>query len=217
MRILLIEDDELLGEGTQAGLRKRNLTVDWVRTRAEAGGAIRSDEFDTLLLDIGLPDGSGLDLVRSIRESGLRVPVLLLTARDAPEDKVAGLDAGADDYVVKPFNLDELCARIRALQRRSAGRTMPRLAHGDLVLDPAAHKVILSGKELHLPPKEFELLHILLEHAGGVVPRRRLVSRLYGWGGDGESNSLDVYVHNLRRKLGKSRIKTVRGVGYEIG
>lgn len=216
MRILLIEDDELLGEGTKAGLALQELTVDWVRTRAEADCALRSDEFDVLLLDIGLPDGSGLDLVKSLRKRGKTVPVLLLTARDAPNDKVAGLDSGADDYVVKPFDLDEICARIRALRRRSTGRTTPEIRHGDLRLDPAAHTVTLAGKTVHLPPKEFAVLQILLEYAGETVTRRRLISRLYGWGGDADSNPLDVYIHNLRKKLGSSRIETIRGVGYKI-
>lgn len=180
MRILLVEDDELLGEGTKAGLALQELTVDWVRTRADADCALRTDEFDVLLLDIGLPDGSGLDLVRSLRKRGKTVPILLLTARDAPNDKVAGLDSGADDYVVKPFDLDEICARIRALRRRSTGRSSPEIRHGDLRLDPASHRVTRAGEAVHLPPKEFAVLHILLEYAGETVPRRRLISRLYG-------------------------------------
>lgn len=216
MRILLIEDDELVGDGTKAGLGQHDLTVDWVKTRAAADAALQTDEFDVVLLDIGLPDGSGLDLVRSLRRRGKMVPILLLTARDGPNDKVVGLDSGADDYVVKPFDLDELSARIRALQRRSNGRSTPQLHHGQLQLDPGAHTVAMDGEPIHLPPKEFDLLHMLLENAGKTVPRQRLLSRLYGWGDDTESNPLDVYVHNLRKKLGRSTIKTVRGVGYKI-
>lgn len=217
MRILLIEDDELLGDGTKVGLSQYGLIVDWVTTQAAADAALRTDEFDVVLLDIGLPDGSGLDLVKSLRSRGKMVPILLLTARDAPNDKVVGLDSGADDYVVKPFDLDELCARIRALQRRSTGRTTPQVHHGQLQLDPDAHTVALDGEPIHLPPKEFELLHILLENAGKTVPRQRLLSRLYGWGDDMESNPLEVYIHNLRKKLGRSMIKTIRGVGYKVG
>ena len=141
---------------------------------------MRTDELDVLLLDIGLPDGSGLDLVRSLRKRGKTVPILLLTARDAPNDKVAGLDSGADDYVVKPFDLDEICARVRALRRRSTGRSSPEIRHGDLRLDPASHRVTRAGEAVHLPPKEFTVLHILLGYAGETVPRRRLISRLYG-------------------------------------
>lgn len=151
MRILLIEDDELLGDGTKVGLSQYGLIVDWVTTQAAADAALRTDEFDVVLLDIGLPDGSGLDLVKSLRSRGKMVPILLLTARDAPNDKVVGLDSGADDYVVKPFDLDELCARIRALQRRSTGRTTPQVHHGQLQLDPDAHTVALDGEPIHLP------------------------------------------------------------------
>ena len=216
MRILLIEDDELLGDGTKVGLGQHGLGVDWVKTRAAADAVLRSDEFDVVLLDIGLPDGSGLDLVKLLRSRGKMIPIMLLTARDAPNDKVAGLDSGADDYVVKPFDLDELCARIRALHRRSTGRTTPQARHGELLLDPAAHTVTLADKPVHLPPKEFELLQILLENAGKTVPRQRLMSRLYGWGEDTESNSLDVYIHNLRKRLGSSVIRTIRGIGYKV-
>ena len=216
MRVLLIEDDELLASGTQVGLRQRDFNVDWVSTQSAADSALRAEAFDCVLLDIGLPDESGLDLLRAVRDRGDVVPILMLTARDTPIDKVAGLDSGADDYVTKPFDLDELCARIRALQRRSIGRTTPQIELRDLRLDPAARTVTLAGSSLHLPPKEFELLHILLEHAGRTVARQRLVSRLYDWAGEAESNSIDVYIHNLRKKLGRSLIKTVWGVGYQI-
>lgn len=217
MRLLFVEDDNLLGAGTRVGLQQRAMIVDWVRTRAEAEAALFAEDYDLVLLDIGLPDGSGLDLLGALRDRGQQVPVVLLTALDAPGDKVVALDAGADDYVVKPFDLDELSARIRAVRRRTTGRSSPVIVHGELCLDPAGHTLTRQGEPVHLPPKEFALLQVLMEHPGHAVTRQKLISSLYGWADDADGNPLDVYIHNLRKKLGRSVIQTIRGIGYRIG
>lgn len=216
MRLLLVEDDELLGDGLRAGLAQAGYAVDWVQDGYAAGHALRSDDFDLLVLDLGLPRRDGLEVLREARAAGVELPVLVLTARDAVEQKVQGLDAGADDYLVKPFELDELLARLRALLRRRAGRSSSEIVHGELVLDPAARAVRLAGQPVSLSTREFNLLLTLLQHRGRVLTRDQLTSGLYGWEGDVESNVLEVFVHNLRRKLGAGLIRTVRGVGYTV-
>jgi DNA-binding response OmpR family regulator len=216
MRILLIEDDPLLGDGLTVGLRQNGYAVDWVKDGVAADHALKSEDFALVVLDLGLPRLSGMEVLRRLRERGARLPVLILTARDATGDKVAGLDAGADDYLVKPVDLDELSARIRALARRAAGRALPQLRHGDLVLDAAARRVCRDGKPVELSAREFDLLQILLDNAGRVMTRTQLEGALYGWRDEPDSNALEVHIHHLRRKLGADFIKTLRGVGYTV-
>jgi len=216
MRLLLIEDDPLIGESIRKGLRKDGATVDWVRDGDEADTALKTGTWSLVLLDLGLPEKSGLDVLRDLRRRGDTVPVLILTARDAVADRVRGLDTGADDYLVKPFDLDELTARIRALLRRRAGRAQPLIVHRGLTLNPVTHEAAYEGKELSLSAREFGLLLTLLETPGAVLSRAKLEERLYGWGEEVESNAVEVHIHNLRRKLGRDFIRTVRGVGYMI-
>jgi DNA-binding response OmpR family regulator len=214
MRILLAEDDPVLGDGLRTGLAQAGFTVDWVRDGAAAEHALVCEEFALLVLDLGLPGMDGLTVLRRLRQRGASLPVLILTARDATEVKVAGLDAGADDYLVKPIDLDELAARVRALLRRAGGRAVPLLEVGDIRLDPAAHTVEVAGRPVNLSGREFSILQLLLENAGRVIRRSQLEASLYGWGEGLESNALEVHIHHLRRKLGGERIRTLRGVGY---
>lgn len=216
MRILLVEDDALLGDGIRVGLGQEGYTVDWVRDGRAAEEALRAEDFDLAVLDWNLPQRSGLDVLRGLRGRGDALPVLLLTARDTLDDRVRGLDSGADDYLVKPFDLEELGARVRALLRRSKGRAEPTLTHGALVLDPAARTVTLNGAPVELSATEFSLLALLLETRGRVHSRARLEQALYGWTRDVDSNAIEVHIHHLRRKLGSELIRTVRGVGYVI-
>lgn len=216
MRILLVEDDHLLGDGIRAGLKQAGFAVDWVQDGQSAKLALSTDEYTVVVLDLGLPKLSGTELLKWLRASGSRVPVLILTARDTVADRVAGLNAGADDYLIKPFDLDELIARIHALLRRSGGQSVPTLRHGAIELDPAAHSVFNDGKPVELSVKEFALLHELLLHAGRVQSREQLEQKLYGWGEEVESNSVEVHVHHLRKKLGTELIRTLRGIGYVI-
>lgn len=216
MRLLLVEDDELLGDGLRIGLKQSGYTVEWLKDGVSAEQALQQEHFDLVVLDLGLPRQSGLEVLKNLRKSGNTVPVLILTARDSVEDRVQGLDFGGDDYLVKPFDLDELCARLRALQRRYSGRAEPQIQHGDLIVNPAAHKVSLAGKEIKLSTSEFALLQYLLDNKGRVIPRARLEEMLYGWQGEVESNALEVFIHHLRKKLGRQLIRTVRGVGYVI-
>lgn len=216
MRLLLVEDDPLLGDGIRAGLRLAGYTVDWVKDGRAAQLALEADEYSLVVLDLGLPRLSGLELLRWLRQGGRTQPVLILTARDTLADRVNGLDSGADDYLVKPFELEELSARIRALLRRSSGRAEPVLTHGELVLDPAAHRATRLGAEVELSPREFAILQQLLENAGRVLSRERLEQSLYGWNEEVESNAVEVHIHHLRKKLGTELIRTVRGVGYMI-
>lgn len=206
----------MLGASVQRGLRQMGHAVDWVQDGQAAELALAGEPYDVVLLDLGLPRKGGLEVLRDLRRRGGRAPVLVLTAQDAVADRVAGLDAGADDYLPKPFDLDELAARIRALQRRSSGRAEPLLEHGRLVLDPAAHEVRLDGVPVVLSAREFELLHALLEHPGRPVSRARLEERLYGWADQVESNVVEVHIHSLRKKLGAEWIKNLRGVGYVV-
>ena len=216
MRLLLVEDDPMIGASVQSGLRQDGYTVDWVRDGAAADLAVANGVYELILLDLGLPRKSGLDLLAGLRKKGLAVPVLVITARDSVADRVKGLDAGADDYLVKPFDLNELSARIRALLRRQAGRASPLIEQGALTLNPATHEVFLNGAPVNLSGREFALLHALLEHPGVPLSRAQLEERLYGWDEEIESNTVEVYIHSLRRKLGAEWIRNVRGVGYRV-
>ncbi|HJV67144.1 MAG TPA: response regulator transcription factor [Geomonas sp.] len=217
MRILLVEDDKMLGSALQQNLRLDGFTVDWVQDAEDAEVALATGEYGMLLLDLGLPAKSGLQLLKELRSGNDPLPVIILTARDARHDRIGGLDAGADDYVVKPFDPDELAARIRAISRRQAGRFSSTIEHGMLTLSPATHEVYFGGEQVTLTAKEFSLLAALLERPGAILSKDTLELRLYGWGEEVESNALEVHVHNLRKKLGKTMIRTVRGVGYTIG
>ena len=216
MRILIVEDDALLGAGLKTGLGQDGYAADWVQDADAAEHALRVEHFDLVVLDLGLPGRDGLTLLRDLRQKGLGLPVLILTARDAVADRVAGLDAGGDDFLIKPFDLDELGARIRALARRSHGQSASLLHAGDLTLDTAGRQVTLGHCLLYLSPKEYALLEALISNVDQVVPRSRLQATAYGWQDDLESNALEVHIHNLRRKLGRHRILTVRGVGYQL-
>jgi len=206
----------MIGEAIRAGLKRVGFTVDWVHDAESAAGVLGSEPFELLLLDLGLPGSDGLRLLKSLRARGEWLPVLIITARDAVSDRVAGLDAGGDDYLVKPFDLDELAARVRALLRRKSGRSSSVLEHLGVVLDPATHQVTQQGKEVALSPREFALLQLLLEHPGRILSRAQLEGRLYGWGEEVESNAVEVHIHGLRRKLGAQFISNVRGVGYRV-
>jgi two-component system response regulator QseB len=216
MRILLVEDDAALGQATQAALRLEGYAVDWLRDGQHADDALRSDSFDAVVLDLGLPRKDGLDVLSALRARGDSTPVLCLTARDTLQDRVSGLDHGADDYLVKPFDLDELNARLRALMRRSAGRAVNWVECGALRMDVAGHQVQLDGQAVDLSAREFAILTTLLESAGRVVSRERLEDSLYGWDQEISSNALEVHIHHLRKKLGSDWIQTVRGAGYRL-
>lgn len=220
MKVLLIEDDKLLGDGIRAGLKQRKFVVDWVLSAEDAQSAMQNtdkDQYSGVILDLGLPGMSGLEFLKKLRISKNPVSVLVLTARDTVQDRVKGLDSGADDYLVKPFSIEELAARLRALTRRSKGRSEAVLTHGGLSLDPASHCVTLKGKDVELSPKEFKILKELLENLGKVLSREKLEEQLYGWNEEVESNAVEVHIHYLRRKLGNDLIRTLRGVGYMIG
>lgn len=214
MRILVVEDDPLLGDALRVGLRQTGFQTDWVKDGVAAELALKTEPYAAVVLDLGLPRLEGLELLRRARAAGNKVPVVVVTARDAVEDRVQGLDSGADDYVVKPVDLQELAARLRALVRRSRGEAAPRLRVGPLELDPAAHRVSFRGQEIEIPPREFALLHELMHNAGRVLSREQLVQRLYTWGEEVESNAIEVHIHHLRRRLAPELIRTVRGVGY---
>jgi two-component system response regulator QseB len=218
MYILLVEDDELLGDGIKNGLTQMGDTVDWVQDGKTAQDVIIAphSEFDAVILDVGLPGLSGLEVLKNIRQRGITTPVLLLTARESVDDRVKGLDAGADDYLTKPFDLSELSARLRALRRRAQSRATPKLIHGELELDPAAHMVTYQGEEVVVSRREFALLFKLVENAGRVLSRDQLNQTLYGWGDAVDSNALEVHIHNLRKRFGSDLIRTIRGVGYIV-
>jgi two-component system response regulator QseB len=216
LRLLLVEDDLILGDAIKSGLSQDGHNVDWIQNGNQASQALSTEQLDLLVLDLNLPGKSGISLLQEIRKKGNPLPVLILTARDTVEDRVAGLDAGADDYLPKPFELDELLARVRALLRRSKGRATPTIVHDELILDPAAHTVTLAGQPVDLSVGEFNLLHLLLDARGHVFQRRQLEEKLYGWNKDIESNTIEVYIHHLRKKLGSKLIRTIRGVGYVI-
>ena len=214
MRILVVEDDPLLGDALQAGLRQRAFEADWVKDGIAAELALRTGSFAAIVLDLGLPRLGGIELLRKERAKGSKLPVLILTARDAVEDRIRGLDTGADDYVAKPVDLDELAARLRALVRRSGGEAAPTLDVGGLHVDPAARSVTYRGKAVELQAKQFNLLLEFMRNAGRVLSREQLEERLYAWGEEVESNTVEVHIHHLRRKLAPEVIRTVRGVGY---
>ncbi|WP_296495051.1 response regulator [Rhodoferax sp.] len=216
MRVLVVEDDPGIAAGLLATLKAAGYAPDACATLTGASSAIAVEVFDLVLLDRGLPDGDGLQWLRQLRKRGLKLPVLMLTARDALPDRVAGLDEGADDYLVKPFEPEELLARVRLALRRSEGRASPLLRHGDLEIDPAAHTVTRAGQPVNLRVKEFALLLALLRNVGQVLSRQRLEEALYGFDEALESNALEVHIHHLRRKLGDDFVKTVRGVGYFV-
>ena len=217
MRILLVEDDALLGDGTRAGLRLAGYAVDWVRDGEAGRTALLAQRYDACVLDLGLPRRDGLSVLKELRARDMSTPVLILTARDTREDKVGGLDAGADDYLTKPFDLEELQARLRALLRRAGGAAGAILVHGDVHLDPAGRRVALAGRDVVLSAREFAVLHDLLAHKGRIRSKAELEDSLYAWGEERESNTVEVYVHHLRKKLGADLIRTVRGLGYVIG
>jgi two-component system response regulator QseB len=216
MRLLLVEDDSMIGAAAQQGLRQEGYIVDWVRDGREAEAAVANGVYDLVLLDLGLPRRDGLALLRGWRARNEMVPALIVTARDAVADRVAGLDAGADDYLVKPFDLDELSARVRAVIRRRAGRADSVLRVGELELDTATRRVRLRGEDVSLSAREYALLEALADRPGAFLSRAQLEERLYGWGEEIASNAVEVHVHALRRKLGAGLIKTVRGMGYTL-
>jgi len=216
MRVLLAEDDPMIGASVRQGLRQDGFTVDWVADGRAAELALADGVHDALLLDLGLPKRAGLEVLGAMRRRGDGRPVLILTARDAVADRVAGLDAGADDYMVKPFELDELAARLRALLRRSAGRAAPVFVHGEIELDPATREVRRNGELVALSAREFALLEALLARPGAILSRAQLEEKLYGWSDAVESNAVEVHIHALRRKLGAGFIRNVRGVGWMV-
>jgi len=215
MKLLLAEDDSMLGQGLERGLRMAGFTVDWVRNGLSAQNALQSQDYDVLLLDIGLPGQDGLTLLQWLRTANMPLGVMVVSARDAVTDRVAGLNLGADDYLTKPFDLDELIARVHALRRRQ-GRTQPDLRLGKLEMNPLRREVRLAGEVVPLSPREFDVLAALMERPGTVLSRHQLESRLYGWGEEVASNAIEVHLHHLRRKLGSGWIKNVRGVGYKL-
>ena len=206
----------MIGASVQRGLKQEGYSVDWVRDGAAAELAVANGVYELILLDLGLPRKSGLELLAALRRKGVATPVLVITARDSVADRVKGLDAGADDYLVKPFDLDELSARVRALLRRQGGRASPVLDVGPLSLDPAAHTVTLDGAPVALSKREFSLLHALMKQPGVPLSRAQIEESLYGWGEEIESNAVEVHIHSLRRKIGTERIRNVRGVGYMV-
>jgi two-component system response regulator QseB len=216
MKLLLAEDDPMIGSSIEHGLRLAGFAVDWCRDGKAAELALSTGHYATLVLDLGLPKQDGLTLLKKLRLGKSDIPVLIVTAREAVGDRVAGLNLGADDYLTKPFDLDELVARVRALIRRHAGRSKPVLAVGALALNPITREVTLDDRPLSLSQREFSLLEVLMEQPGKVYSREDLEERLYGWDEEVSSNAIEVHLHNLRRKLGKDWIRNVRGVGYKI-
>lgn len=216
MRVLLIEDDPDLGEGIRTSLREEGYTLDWLKDGESAVHALREEGFDLVVLDLGLPRLDGIQVLRQSRANGLTTPVLILTARDDTEDRVAGLDAGADDYLVKPFDIKELKARLRALLRRRNGPSQIQFEGGGIALDPATRRVTFDGQPVNLTPREYQLLHELLANPGKIFSRDRLMGLLYGWDEGVESNTLEVHIYNLRKKLRADLIRTVRGIGYRL-
>jgi len=218
MRILIVEDDLLLGEALATGLRQTGHAVDWFKSGPEADGAIAGAPYDVILLDLGLPGGDGMAWLSQWRTRGVKVPIMILTARDAVEQRIAGLDAGADDYLVKPIGVDELAARLRALLRRTAGRSQPVWQHGALAYDPSSKRVQWKGRPVELTAREMALLEALMTDPDRILAKSVLLEKLYDWGGtEPESNALEVHVYHLRRKIHPGIVRTVRGVGYALG
>ncbi len=216
MRLLLAEDDKLLGDGIVTALRREQYSVDWFTDGKTALQAATSEHFDLIVLDLGLPRLDGMDMLKQLREKHIKTPVLILTARDELDDRINGLDSGADDYMVKPFALQELLARLRALHRRQHGQTQNKIVHQQLELDVQAHSLTLAGQIISLPRREFALLQHLLENRGNVLSREQLEQSLYAWHDEVGSNTIEVHIHHLRKKLGNDMIRTVRGLGYTI-
>jgi len=217
MRILLVEDDAMIGDAVQGALKDASYAVDWVGNGQTALNTLASQHYDLVLLDLGLPGKDGLDVLRSIRARNQPVPVVIITARDALDERIRGLDDGADDYVLKPFELSELLARMRAVLRRKAGPAVPVLNNGHLSLDPATHAASAGEQEpVTLSNREFALLHALMVRPGAILSRGELEDRVYGWGEEVESNAVEFLIHALRRKLGTDAIKNVRGVGWMV-
>jgi DNA-binding response OmpR family regulator len=216
MRILLVEDDALLGDGIQQSLGHLGFTVDWMRDSRQGANALTGEEYAAVVLDIGLPQQDGLALLQSVRGKGLRTPVLILTARDSKLDKLKGFNLGADDYVIKPIDMEELAARLRALIRRSTGRASPRIQIGAVEIDPDTRQTWHEGIPVELSAKEFAVLELLMENAGRVLTRTQLGQSLYGWGDNADSNTIEVFIHHLRKKLGSDFIQTLRGIGYTV-
>jgi two-component system response regulator QseB len=217
VRILIVEDDALLGDGLASGLRSLGFVVDWFRTGEEADRAVAEAPYDAIVLDLGLPGKSGFEMLARWQSRGQTVPVLILTARDALESRIEGLDAGADDYLVKPIALQELAARVRAITRRARGRPEAVWRHGALEYRPAAHAAAWQGEPVELTGREAMLLELFLANPGRVLSKQQIQDKLYGWGEELESNALEVYVHRLRRKFTPRLVRTVRGVGYALG
>ncbi|KEA63018.1 Two-component system response regulator QseB [Marinobacterium lacunae] len=216
MKALLVEDDPLLGQGLHNALKQHKVPAEWVTTAAEAQAALRSSDFDVLVLDLGLPDQDGIELLRTLRNNGQQLPVLILTARDGISERVKGLDTGADDFLAKPFDIDELMARLRALVRRSSGIATPTITLGNIEIIPSHHRVELSGQEVPLNRHEYQLLTLLASSPGRVFSREAIIDHLYSWDEEIESNTIEVHVHHLRRKFGRELIGTVRGIGYRL-
>jgi two-component system, OmpR family, response regulator QseB len=216
MRVLLVEDDVMIAQGLQTGLRQGGFAVDLMRDGKNAAAALQTTAFDVVLLDLGLPDRDGIEVLRELRKRGNSTPVIILTARDEIQHRIAGLDAGADDYIVKPFDLDEVMARMRSVLRRASGRGDSSIQHGELRLDPVSRTIERNGKPVNLSAHEYAVLEALLQRPGAVLSRSQLEDRLYGWDEQIGSNAVEVYIHGLRRKLGSDAIRTLRGVGYYI-
>ncbi len=216
MRLLLVEDDEMIAETVLESMGREGYAIDWAQDGRAAELSLGNGVYDLVLLDLGLPKKDGIDLLNSYRKQGGQAPVIILTARDSVNERIRGLDAGADDYLIKPFDLDELAARARALLRRRTGQKQPIYSHGELTLDPAAHEVRKNDAPVALVPREFALLQALIEEPARVFTRSELEDKLYGWGDEVGSNTIEVHVHSLRRKIGAEQIVTVRGVGYRL-
>lgn len=216
MRILLVEDDQSLGDGMCIALRREGFVVDWLTDGVQALQAIEQESFDLVILDLGLPRMDGMSVLNKVRDKAIDIPILVLTARDAIEDRVSGLDAGADDYVVKPFDIVEIKARIRAIVRRSKGRAVTTISHGEIEVHPDSMRAVYQGQDVSLTRREFVLLQELISRPGHVFTRDAIVQSLYGWGEEVESNALEVHIHHLRKKFYSGLIRTIRGVGYVI-
>lgn len=216
MRLLLVEDDAILGDGLKAGLTLEGYAVDWLTDGVQADEALKLNNYDLIVLDLNLPRMDGMAVLKNLRKRKDNTPVLVLTARDGISERVAGLDNGADDFVCKPFDLSEICARLRALVRRNEGHGLPLLEHKGVTIDPAAHQVYYQGVAIDLSQKEYDILSYLMSHIGHVTSRTRLEEALYAWGSEVESNAVEVHIHHLRKKLNANLIRTIRGVGYII-
>lgn len=216
MRVLLVEDDRMIAQGLKTALGQEGYAVDWMSDGRSAVEALRSSRFDIVLLDLGLPERNGIDVLRELRQRGDSTPVIIVTARDEVKNRIEGLDAGADDYIIKPFDLDEVNARMRSVLRRAAGRGDPCIQHRGICLNPVTHEVLRDGVPVTLSAHEFSVLEALLQRPGAVLSRAQLEDRLYGWSDAIDSNAVEVYIHGLRRKLGSEAIRTLRGVGYYV-